>query len=224
VAYKLQIPATWQIHDVFHASLLTPYKETVEHGKNFLEPPPDIIEGEEEWEVEQILDKRIFGRSKKLQFLVRWKGYSPAHDQWVNREDMAADDLVRIFERENPDNAPVQRPTRSKRIRATTVDFDSPDIASSRKPLWKPADTDLLAAWARTKKTHWAQSLDQRSAHGLTGSCYWLGQQSPSGRNTASSRGSYGAGSFNLVHRLARIEGKLTAYPRGLYGKGLRKD
>jgi len=100
--------------------------------------PPDIIEGEEEWEVEQILDRRIFGRSKKLQFLVRWKGYSPAHDQWVNKEDMAADDLVRIFERENPHDVPVQRPARSKKIRATTVDFDSPDIASSGKPLWNP--------------------------------------------------------------------------------------
>jgi len=54
---------------------------------------------------------------QELQFLVRWKGYSPAHDQWVNREDMAADDLVRIFERENPHKPPVQRPARSKRIR-----------------------------------------------------------------------------------------------------------
>src|SRR5712672_2795085 len=97
VAYKIQIPATWQVHDVFHASLLTPYKETVEHGENFLEPPPDIIKGEEEWEVEQILGKRHFGRGKRLQYLVRWKGYSPAHDQWINKEDMAADDLVRIF-------------------------------------------------------------------------------------------------------------------------------
>src|SRR5712671_120163 len=33
----------------------------------------------------------------------------------------------------------------------------------------------------------------KRSAHGLTGSCYWLGQQSPSGQNTEDSRGSYGA-------------------------------
>jgi len=55
VTYKLQLPQNWQIYDVFHASLLTPYKEMEQHGPNFLEPPPDIIEGEPEWEVEKII-------------------------------------------------------------------------------------------------------------------------------------------------------------------------
>ena len=55
VAYKLVLPIKWKIHDMFHASLLTPYKETDQHGPNFLEPPPDVIEGEPEWEVERIL-------------------------------------------------------------------------------------------------------------------------------------------------------------------------
>jgi len=80
VAYKLSLPPTWKIHDVFHASLLMPYKETDQHGPNFIEPPPDIIEGKEEWEVEQIIKERTYGRWKKKQYLVRWKGYSPAHD------------------------------------------------------------------------------------------------------------------------------------------------
>src|SRR5712672_47375 len=222
MAYRLQIPATWQVHDVFHALLLTLYKETVEHGENFLEPPPDIIEGEEEWEVEQVLGKRHFGRGKRLQYLVRWKGYSPAHDQWINKEDMAADDLVRIFERGNK-NAPEQRPTRSNRIRATTVDFDSPEIASSRETSVEPVDTDILAAWARTKKTHWAQSLDQRERTRINGLVLLA-------RAAVAFRAKHGRfpqklrhGFFNLVYQLARIEGKLTAYPADLTAKDFGK-
>jgi hypothetical protein len=46
IAYQLELPPQWKIHNVFYASLLTPYKETEQHGKNFIEPPPDIIEGE----------------------------------------------------------------------------------------------------------------------------------------------------------------------------------
>jgi len=98
VAYKLCLPETWGIHNVFHTSLLTPYKETEEHGKNFIEPLPETIEGEEEWEIEQILGKRHFGRGKKVQYLVRWKGYSPAHNQWVNKSDMYASELIDHYE------------------------------------------------------------------------------------------------------------------------------
>jgi len=48
-----------------------PYKETDQHGPNFIEPPPDILEGKPEWEVEKILKERSFGRWKKKQYLVR---------------------------------------------------------------------------------------------------------------------------------------------------------
>jgi hypothetical protein len=60
IAYHLNLSKTWKIHNVFHASLLTLYKETPEHGTNFLEPPPDIIDDTPEWEVETILKHRIF--------------------------------------------------------------------------------------------------------------------------------------------------------------------
>jgi len=98
VAYKLQLPQNWQIHDVFHASLLTPYKETEQHGPNFLEPPPDIIEGEPEWEVEKIIKMCLYGRWKKKQYLVRWKDYSPTHDSWVNEEDLHTPELLADFQ------------------------------------------------------------------------------------------------------------------------------
>jgi len=100
VAYCLKLPPHWKIHDIFHASLLTSYKETDIHGPNFIEPPPDIIEGEPEWEVEQILKERTFGRWKKKQYLIRWKGCSPAHDSWVNIKDLNAPELLVEFEQQ----------------------------------------------------------------------------------------------------------------------------
>ncbi len=94
VVYQLRIPQQWKIHDVFHAALLTPYKETEEHGPNYHEPPPDVIEGEPEWEVEQIVGARRFGRSKRLQYRVRWTGYSDAHDTWETADDVHAPQLT----------------------------------------------------------------------------------------------------------------------------------
>ena len=35
VAYRIDIPLTWNIHPTFHSSLLTPYHETRAHGPNF---------------------------------------------------------------------------------------------------------------------------------------------------------------------------------------------
>jgi hypothetical protein len=54
VAYQLSLPIAWGIHDVFHASLLSSYQETAQYGPNFSWLPPDLIEGEAEYEVEAI--------------------------------------------------------------------------------------------------------------------------------------------------------------------------
>jgi hypothetical protein len=61
VTYQLELLPQWKIHNVFNAAYLLPYQETEEHGLNFPEPPPELIEGEPEYEVKHIIDMRQFG-------------------------------------------------------------------------------------------------------------------------------------------------------------------
>ena len=67
-AFKLHIPSRWKIHLVFYASLLTTYKETTEHSPNFLQLPPDLIDGEEEYKVEVVI--RHQGKPRQQTFLI----------------------------------------------------------------------------------------------------------------------------------------------------------
>ena len=57
-----------------------PYKETEAHGPNFTEPPPDLVEGSEEYEVEKIENSQV--HRGKLQYLVKWKGYPVSDNTW----------------------------------------------------------------------------------------------------------------------------------------------
>ena len=94
VAYRLDLPITWRIHNTFHASLLLPYQETPKHGPNFLHPPPDLIDGKEEQEIEQILGHWTFGKKRKLQYLIKWKGFPDSDNEWVNSKHMHAPDII----------------------------------------------------------------------------------------------------------------------------------
>ena len=58
VTYRLKLPATWRIHNIFHATLLRPYRENDTYRINFTEPPPELLEGEEVYEIETILNHR----------------------------------------------------------------------------------------------------------------------------------------------------------------------
>jgi len=80
VTYRLKLPTSWRIHNVFHATLLRPYKENEIYGENYTEPPPELLEGEEVYEVETILNHRKRGRG--YQYYVKWRGYPISDASW----------------------------------------------------------------------------------------------------------------------------------------------
>ena len=82
VVYKLKLPETWRIHNVFHASLLTPQVVTPEYGIPADPPLPELVDGESEFEVEGILQHKFVGRKREIWYLVQWCGYSRAESTW----------------------------------------------------------------------------------------------------------------------------------------------
>ena len=68
-----------KIHPVFYVSLLEPVADVPALSGQIQPPPPSVIvDNEEEYEVEEILDSCRRGRA--LQYLVKWVGYN--HPTW----------------------------------------------------------------------------------------------------------------------------------------------
>ena len=73
-----------QLHLTFHVSLLKKFRQWP--GKELEAPPPIEVDGDDEWEVETILDTRK--RYGKQEFLVKWKGYPPYENSWEPEENL----------------------------------------------------------------------------------------------------------------------------------------
>lgn len=90
VTFKVEWPErVHKIHPVFHASKLIPYNEPEYEVQKPSKPPPLVIDNKEEYEVDKILKSRRTGRSKKLEYYIRWKGYGPNDDTWEPVENVA---------------------------------------------------------------------------------------------------------------------------------------
>ena len=163
VNHRLQLPTQWSIHDVFHIDLLTPYHETLTHGANYQRPPPDLVDGVEEFKVEKVLDSRRHGRGHKLQYLIKWKGYPDSDNQWVNWDDAKESlDTIRDFKRLNPDrethikaSLPFLETTSPTRISSMSAS-PSPTIhwnfdTKEARDAWARADYDASQAAANAE-------------------------------------------------------------------------
>jgi len=104
-AYELDVPATIQKHQTFPVSLLHAAADDPLPGQVVPPPLPVIVEGEEEWEVVEILDsRRMRGR---LQYLVKCRGFTDP--TWEPEENLTEVEAVDIYHKGYPERpAPVR--------------------------------------------------------------------------------------------------------------------
>ncbi|CAJ0916593.1 unnamed protein product [Ranitomeya imitator] len=154
VSFRLALPASFAIHNVFHRSLLRRYVVPVVPS---VDPPaPVLVEGELEYEVEKILDSRFSRR--RLQYLVKWKGYGQEDNSWVVASDVHATDLVRAFHLARPDRpggsairfGRMPEAERRRLVQPSTEDTDSP--VSDLVALSQRIHSSYMSTFTMTKK------------------------------------------------------------------------
>ncbi|GBG89455.1 hypothetical protein CBR_g49245 [Chara braunii] len=92
-----------RVHDVYHVSLLRPYRRPSERfaGLPYERPPPIMVDGHEEFLVSDIIGRRVTDdNSPHVEYLVRWKGYPNEEATWEPLEHLQhARMLVRAYDR-----------------------------------------------------------------------------------------------------------------------------
>ncbi|KAJ9517116.1 hypothetical protein QJQ45_009020 [Haematococcus lacustris] len=78
VAFRIKLPETFKIHDVFHVSKLKPFLA----GPGMMVPPPPLEEGDGLYFTVNHLLQHRKNKQGKDEYLVRWSGYGPEHDTW----------------------------------------------------------------------------------------------------------------------------------------------
>ena len=102
MAYRLRLPHRMkQLHPVFNVVKLTLALDDPITGRTTEDHPlPIVIDGEVEWEVEEILDSRWYQR--RFQYLIKWKGYSCKHNSWESASEVSTPELTAEFYHKHP--------------------------------------------------------------------------------------------------------------------------
>ena len=97
VNYRLKLPATMQIHPVFHVSLLEPAPPGSPPA-----PKTEVqqLDPQKEYEVESILDCQYF--RNQIKYLIKWEGYPHSENTWEPKANLKCPDLLEAFLRQNP--------------------------------------------------------------------------------------------------------------------------
>ncbi len=138
---------------MFHIDLLTPYHEMALHGPNYSRPTPELVNDQEEYKVEKILDSRWFGKRCKLQYLIKWKGYPDSDNKWVDKNDIHASKVIREFKNQNP--------TSEVHISATSTGKSFTPLPSKHRPTITPPTsmTDVNTYYLRSPECIFTEEL-----------------------------------------------------------------
>jgi hypothetical protein len=100
-SYRLDLPKTMRIHPVFHVSLLERKRPDFIPGRAPSNPGPLVVAGEDEFEVEMVLDSKL--ERGKLFYFVHWKDYPISARTWEPAEFVQnSPRLLSKFHRTNP--------------------------------------------------------------------------------------------------------------------------
>ena len=108
LSYTLRLPPTFRaVHPVYHVSMLETAPVSTIPNRIEDPPPPVEIEGEVEYEIDEILDTKLDRRRRcKLLYLVCWTGYKGTDEEtsWITADELEhAQELVRDFHAKYPD-------------------------------------------------------------------------------------------------------------------------
>ena len=101
-SYQVALPPNMQMSNIFHADCLRKASPPLP-GQIEPEEPPTIVNGEPEWEMDGILDSRIY--RKRLQYKAAWVGYDPDSTWYNARRFISAPHKIRDFHSAYPGKA-----------------------------------------------------------------------------------------------------------------------